>query len=887
MSIRRHARAHTNARHTAMPLGGIGTGNVSICADGSLRQWQLHNIGNHVGTLPDSFFALRLTRIEPPLDVLRVLQAAPPTESTETPLVTDDHIPQWQRQRLGEYGGFAGSRFSATYPVAEVEFADEDVPLDVRLEALTPLVPPDVEKSSLPVTMLTFTLRNDGEVAVHGTLGGALQNAVGWDGVSPIDGVRGAGYGGNTNRLLRDRGWTGVLMENTTLPDDDPGAGQMVLAADSSEASVLTQWRDAAEFMTYLASRAPASGAKRLAHAPSAANPQRHGPRAASGASPAGSTWNGGVGVPFRLDPGQETTIRFAITWHFPNRYVNFEQFGPARPEWGKSRFWLGNAYTTRFADAHDVFRRVRDDWDDLRAETTAWTSTFAGSTLSDAEVEHLAAQLAVVRSPTCFQSAEGDFFGFEGVLGASTVMWSGSYGGSCPLNCTHVWNYEHALARTFPSLERSMRRLEFEVMQHPDGYVPHRLIAPTYLPQLWDEFIGGPGEPALDGMLGTVLKTYREYRAGAGDDWLATYWPRVRLLLDHVRRHWDPKDTGVLRGVQPSTHDIDLCGVNSFMGTFWLAALRAGAEMARRMADDQAARELTELFRLGSASYDELLFDGEYYTQVLDDGESPDFQWGAGCLSDQLIGQWWAHELDLGYLLPADHVRSALSAVVRHNLREGFRDFHHDYRVFADADDTGLLMCSWPKGGRPDVPTRYADEVWTGSEYQVAAHCLREGLDAEAGRILDGLWTRYDGRRRNPYNEIECGDHYARSMAGWSVLDALSGVRFDAPSGRLTLRGDRNGTWPVVLDGGWGSLTVEDEALRLSCASGRFALRRIKLDAVAWPHDPTCDVDGVNAPAFSIRRTADGPAIEFGHEVRLAPGQSMRIRHDQVSGAR
>lgn len=877
MHIRRQERPHTEAPHVAMPLGGIGTGNVSICADGSLRQWQLHNIGNHVATLPGSFFALRVSRIEPPLDTLRVLQAVPREGAADTPLVTDNHVPAWQRRIVDEFGGFSSARFSATYPVAEISFRDDDVPLDVRLEALTPLVPPDVEKSSLPVAMLTFTLRNPGDVGVHGTLGAALQNAVGWDGISPIDGVLGAGYGGNTNRLLRDGGWTSLVMENSSLPDDDPGAGQMVLAADAPDASALTQWRHAEEFMTYLASRAPASGTRRLLHAPFTADPQRHGPRSEHGASPHGSTWNGGLGVPFRLDAGQETTIRFAITWHFPNRYVNFEQFGPARPEWGKSRFWLGNAYATRFADAQEVFRRVRDGWHDLRSETSAWTSTFTDSTLDDDAVEHLAAQLAVIRSPTCFQAADGDFFGFEGVLGASTAMWSGAYGGSCPLNCTHVWNYEQALAATFPSLERSMRRLEFEVMQHPDGYIPHRVIAPTYLPQLWDTFIGGPGEPALDGMLGNVLKTYREYRAGAGDQWLTAYWPHVRRLLDHVRRTWDPKDTGVLRGVQPSTHDIDLCGVNSFMGTLWLAALRAGAAMATRVGDDGLAAELTGLFTRGGDSYDELLFDGEYYAQVLDDGESDDFQWGAGCLADQLIGQWWAHELDLGYLLPEEHVRSALRAVVRHNLREGFEDFRHDYRVFADGSDTGLLMCTWPKGGRPDVPTRYADEVWTGSEYQVAAHCLQEGLTDEARRILDGVWARYDGRRRNPYNEIECGDHYARSMAGWSVLGAMSGIRYDASSRHLTCQADRPGSWPIIFDEGWGSVDVDDATVRLTCSSGRLRLRRLILAGTAIPSGLTCTVDGAASPA-STHVTRDGVVVDLDDEVELTPGRTLRL---------
>ena len=275
-----------------------------------------------------------------------------------------------------------------------------------------------------------------------------------------------------------------------------------------------------------------------------------------------------------------------------------------------------------------------------------------------------------------------------------------------------------------------------------------------------------------------------------------------------------------MLRGIQPSTHDIDLAGVNTFMGTLWLAALRAMEELAAVAGDAEVAAEVRERFESGSRLYDELLFDGTHYVQKLDPDDPSDFQWLTGTLSDQLIGQWWAHQLGLGHILPADHVRTALAHVVATNLKHGFENFEHPYRVYADAaDDSGLLMCSWPSGGRPAVPTRYADEVWSGIEYQVAAHCLWEGLDAEADAVLDALWTRHDGRRRNPYNEIECGDHYSRAMAGWTVLQARTGVRIDELSGEMHLA--RDGRWPWVSSTGHGTVDVLGGRVRVSCAAG------------------------------------------------------------------
>ncbi len=136
-----------------------------------------------------------------------------------------------------------------------------------------------------------------------------------------------------------------------------------------------------------------------------------------------------------------------------------------------------------------------------------------------------LDAQPSLVRSPTTFRTADGNLFGFEGGLGASTLNWNGMAGGSCPLTCTHVWNYEQALARIFPALERTMRDVELDVTQAPEGYLPHRVVLPLWMPQLHGVGIGGPERPALDGMLGAPLKALRELRQGAGVDWLRSRW--------------------------------------------------------------------------------------------------------------------------------------------------------------------------------------------------------------------------------------------------------------------------------------------------------------------------------------------------------------------------
>ncbi|WP_432972958.1 GH116 family glycosyl hydrolase [Dactylosporangium sp. CA-233914] len=790
-------------RAVAFPLGGLGTGHVALCGDGALRQWQLGGPPNHAGLLPDSFFALRVSSLEPPDDVVRLLRAAPlPPHPRPAANVSDADVPD--ADVTWRWPFVADTTFEAAYPFARVTYHDPALPVAVALEAHTPFVPLDAEASALPLVRYRFTIRNASAGFRHGFLLGALQNAAGWDGVTPIRGTRGAGYGGNVNRLLRRPGQSGVLMDHPGLAEDDPAAGELLLWTDAP-AAVLPRAHDADALLRFVETVrlvTPTQLGDYSAAALRSALAYGAAPlRAPSGPSPAGHTWDAGVAAAFALAPGQSTTIDIVHAWWFPNRYADLDRFGPQH-RYGPTRFWVGNHYATRFGGALDVLDAYLADADRLDAASRAWADAVAASDLPEPLRETIAAQGTLVRSPSVFRTADGRTFAFEGALGASTRNWNGDAGGSCPLNCNHVLNYEQALARLFPSVGRDMRETEFAV-QAPDGSIPHRVVLPLYLPQLHGVPIGGPERPALDGMLGAVLKTYRSVLDGAGVPWLRSHWASLTSLMSYISEKWDRSGDGVLRGDQPCTYDISLHGPNMFVGGLWLAALRAMEEMSELVGAEGAYRET---FEKAAIAYDAELWNGEFYAQP-STGQEYDF--GAGCLSDQLLGQWWAHELGLGHILPADRVRTALRSIVRYNLRTHFEP--HGYREFADGDETGLVVCSWPHGGRPAVPLRYCDEVWTGVEYQVAAHCLYEGLDEEALAIVRGVRARYDGTRRNPFNEIECGDHYVRAMAGWSLLTAWSGVRHDATAGTHT-RGARAGRFPYVAGTAWGTLTVAED---------------------------------------------------------------------------
>jgi uncharacterized protein (DUF608 family) len=816
-------------RCVALPLGGLGTGNVALAGDGSLRQWQLHNSPNHVGAVPNAFFALRASSIEPPLDVRRVLQSAPvPPAAVPAPNVDDHLVPEEILLPLQAWSPVEDTVYEAAYPYAAVDYVDAALPLDVRLEACTPFVPLDAVASSLPLVSFRFRLSNRSELPLHGWLVASQQNVAGWDGVTPMDGARCPLFGGNANRLERRAGRTAIVMDCPALAEEDRRAGELALSTDHP-AAALPRCGSAREVLRWVESLkllGPTIGDDWSDQALRTAIEAMASPWSVpAGVSAPGTTWVAALAVAFALAPGESREIEFVLAWSFPNRVVDFDQFGEGpRPGFGAR---VGNWYSERHGGVRDVLATYAARRDELLDASRAWAAELLESSLPATVADLLAAQGSLIRSPTVFRTADGRLYGFEGGLGASTLNWNGNAGGSCPLNCTHVWNYEQALARLFPALERTMREIELDHVQAPDGSVPHRVVLPLDGPQLHGTVIGGPADPALDGMLGAVLKAYREARQGAGLEWLERYRPKLERLMAHVQERWDDDGDGVLTGRQPVTYDIDLHGANMFVGGLWLAALRAMQEIGSALGDDADASRWGERFATASAAYDRLLWNGEYYGQA-QIGGAHDF--GDGCLADQLLGQWWAHQLELGHLLPAERIRGALAAIVAHNLRGGFRGFQHGYRVFADEDDTGLLVCTWPRGGRPAVPVRYCDEVWTGIEYQVAAHCIMEGLHEPGMRILEALRARYDGTRRNPYNEIECGDHYARAMAGWSVLEALTGFRYDAVRSRIALRGD-SAHFPFVAGTGWGRVTVTAEEIEIHLLGGRLALRECVVD--------------------------------------------------------
>jgi len=846
-------------RAVTMPLGGIGAGQIALCGDGSLQQWEIFNVPHHQAQIPHSFFAIRAQSGEETTAAVLQTDMLYEDDFEPVPSVSDWVVPETCKELLGELPGVAETEFVGEYPFAEVKYIDEELPVEVSLKAFSPMVPLEVKSSSLPGIVFSFHASNSGDQAVEVAVMASLQNAVGYDGSAEVSGTTCHCYGGNYNTPVELAGMTAVNMENARLPADSAGNGSMALAALGQSGTVKSSWDDLQALWAEFAEKGELTD--NFIEEPSAD----------------GNTYNAAVCQTVTLQPGEEVELVFVYSWYFPNHYVNWDQTGFGVSD-EKSKFWLGNMYNNWFESALEVAQYVQDNYAKLAGQTELFRRTFYDSTLPYWLLDCISANAAELRSPTVMFNEDGNLHGFEGCCGASATHCSVQ--GCCPLNCTHVWNYEMTLSKLYPSLERTMRQTDLLAQQREDGGIIFRTVLPLYLPR-WPE--KDPDRPtvACDGHWGTILKTYREYRQSGDEEFLEELWPSVKRAFEYGFATWDENGDGMLEGRQWNTYDLNYWGKTTYTTGLYLAALRAGEKMAEVTGDVELAADCRQRYEKGYQVVDDELFDGEYYIQDVDEEAHPEMQYGKGCLTDQLFGQWWAHALDLGHILPKEHVASALMAIYRYNFRHDFVGFKQQPRTFASPEDKGVLICSWPHGGRAEKPMLYCDETWSSLAYQVAGGMIYEGIIEPALVLVKAAREVYDGTRRSPWNEVECGDHYVRPMSSWLLLEAAQGYRYDAAEQslgfgpKMTPEDFRSF---FITASGWGtfSQTVSDgqQQVTLSLKWGELALARLELDLA---EGITANDIKVSVPA-STEQIDGRLIISFAEVANLKPDDQIEV---------
>ena len=867
----------------SFPLGGIGAGCIGLAGNGRLVDWEIRNRPNKGSFNGYSHFAVKVEKDGRVIDA-RVLNS-------------DLHPPytgSFKEQNFRGFGfgppraylsgvpHFRDAEFRGEFPFASIAFVDDTFPGKVTMTAFNPFIPLNDKDSSLPAAFF--------EIQVKNTTDEPLDYAV----VSCVGNMNGRSMG--YNRFTQRKGVKGIRMGCRGVELDDVRYGELTIATDEEDISYQEYWYRGSWFddleMYWSDLTAPGKFKNRTYKS------EEGSYAIASGNEVDMCT----LAVHFSLKPGESKKVRFVLTWYYPNCYAYWKGGGSdqtcCQSSCGCKSYikaqWK-NYYAGLFLDSLDCAIYALHNWDRLYEETLCFKEALFSSTLPPVVLDAISANIAILKTPTCLRLEDGSFYGFEGCHCDS---------GCCEGSCTHVWNYAYALPFLFPQLERSMRELDYRYNMGEDGDMAFRLQLPLGSKR-W-EF-----RPCVDGQFGNVLKVYREWKISGDTKWLRKLWPSVKKSIEYAwaetnKDRWDPERTGVLTGRQHHTLDMELFGPSSWLTGFYLGALKAGAEMAEHLGEEDTAREYLDIFQRGKKWVDSNLFNGEYYYHLIDlndksilerydvgksdtivGGATVNTYWneekgeikyqvGEGCLVDQVLAQWHANLIGLGEIFDPDKVRKAVYSVYKNNFKS-MRDVFNPCRVFSLNDEKGVIICSYPEGRRrPAVPVPYAQETMNGFEYQIAVHLIQEGFIKEGLEIVDAIRSRYDGYRRNPWNEYECGNNYARSMASYSLLLALSGFMFDMVKGMIGFNpviGDHRFKVFWSLDSGWGVFERTSDEINLKVLYGHLDIKELCL-----PFAENRAVKSVSVGNVPVAYKKDGASIQFGDVVRISKGQGMRI---------
>ncbi|MCX6622557.1 MAG: GH116 family glycosyl-hydrolase [Acidobacteria bacterium] len=817
----------------AFPLGGVAAGTLSLGGRGQLRDWEIFNKPDK-GRAPRYAFSAIWARVGKDAPVVRVLESRlqPPYEASGG--LGPGNVPGLKR--------FSGAAFRGEYPLATVNFQDARMPVKVSLEAFTPIFPLDAEESGLPVAILRYRVANPGPVEAEVGIVFSLQNPTGDE--PPVE---------RRNERVRSGDLEGLHMQCSGLPAGHAMNGSVALGVvrDGGKLTIQRGWEDVKWWASALLFW------------------DEFGANGELGAEAARIGRTGSVCLKRTIAAGAQAEYTFVLGWHFPNRT-------PEGCGWGTDRTVIGNHYATRFRNAWEAAAYAVGNLTRLEGRMRQFLGAMRETTLPAVVKEAATANLSTLATQTCFRTADGRFRGFEGTHPAS---------GCCFGSCTHVWNYEPATSFLYPALARSMREAAFEVSARMGGAMPIRVTLP--------EGKQKDGLSAADGTMGQILKVYLDWQLSGDSAWLRKLWPEVKRALEFawIAGGWDADRDGVMEGVQHNTYDVEFYGPNPMCGIYYLGGLRAGEEMARAMGDQASAAQYRRLYERGRAWIDANLFNGEYYVQKItgipkekiaaavrsgsgaEDSEHPDFQMGEGCLVDQLVGQYVADFCGLEALVDERHIRRTLESIYRYNYKRDLMEHDSVQRIFALNDEAALVICDYTGKTRPKVPFPYFAEVMTGFEYQAAALMLAHGMVAEGVECIGNIRRRYDGERRNPWDEAECGHHYARAMASWSAIVLLAGFRYDGVRGHLRVKP----LWrPEGMKSFWSTASAWGV---FSHSAGRVAISvrygRLKLESFEAAGEGAASVVLAGRP---VAHRMEGGVVRFESPLEVGEGSELIV---------
>ncbi|WP_293916141.1 MULTISPECIES: GH116 family glycosyl hydrolase [unclassified Sphingobacterium] len=733
----KYRKSKNELRYIGMPVGGLHAGTVYIGGDGRLWLWQIYNETyeetkegietktvkwnngkEQVNIRPRDGAAY----IEPAIaDNLRILEQG-------FAISVNYNGKQWVKELREDH--WDEITFEPSYPICKVTYSSESFPVEVVMTAFSPFIPLNADNSALPLTSFHLDIKNKTPQSLEVIISGWLENGVhknrkDYDTVRKVATARPMK---NAQSIL----FTCDLVPDKDLQDGDNGT--MGLFCNTSEAVAacnVPSWPIAPIQLMKTVNNNNVSFADLQV---------------------------GSLSVKREIQPTDTTSVSYAVSWHFNNPHPKLRE----RLKDAQEGYWYGK----RFEDAHAVLRYYNENNEFLNKTTLQWAKAWNDSTLPHWFLDRTFVNIGTLATANTYRFNSGRFWGWEGV-------------GACAGTCTHVWQYGQAMGRIFPELEQNLR----ETTDLGVGFRPESgaiIFRAEY-----------EHRPAIDGQAGVILRFYRDHQMSRDSTFLKRNWTNLKKAIQFLIDQ-DKNGDGMTDTPMENTLDAIWEGEIAWIVGLSLAAIKAGAYMAEEVGDKDFQQRCTAYVHLGSVNMDKELFNGEYYIHRPDkvSGRTKLGSYNT-CHIDQVYGQAWTFQLGMSRINEKQKTLSALKALWDYNFTMDVGPYiktHLNGRPYALPGDGGMVMNTNPKneakayGNNETWQLGYFHECMSGFEHQVAAHMMAEGMTDESLILTRVIHDRYHAARRNPFNEIECSDHYARAMASYGTFISACGYEYHGP---------------------------------------------------------------------------------------------------------
>ncbi|MEA3328644.1 MAG: GH116 family glycosyl hydrolase [Candidatus Omnitrophota bacterium] len=609
-------------------------------------------------------------------------------------------------------------KFEGAFPIADLEFKDADLPIKIKLRAFSPFIKDDCKNSGLPCAVYAFKITNPtNSTAVVSLLASGINANADWN-------------VGRFNEVISNGRLIGINFHKKNPRPSDETAGIVSLTTNcrKGKVSYFGEWPYAKEAFRGDLKDRRFDAWKYFSR--DGTLPNTNTKQQAFGEF---DEWMGALAVKFKLRPHQTKEIPIYYSWYMPKHY-------------------LGHMYQNWFKDSWEVAQYIDKNKNRLLKKTLKWQEALKNSGLPDWLKDALINNLYVYTAASWW-TKKGDFALYE-----NTVKWplmdslDVRYYGTIPL------------VLFFPELEKRTMEM-FARAQRRDGRIPH---------DLGRRQIDCPsdgttaGKPWKDLSTKFSLMVYRDYLWSKDEIFLKKMYPVVKKAMKWQFSTDKNKDCLPDNEGKDSTFDMwDFHGVNSYTSSVFLASLLATQKMAKKLGDHDFLKKCRRYFLKGREVFQKKLWNGKFYIS----GYENNFKVYPNSMVGQLNGQWYAHLLGLGYILPEQSVKKAVKSMLELNAR---------------ASEFGAVNSVFPDG-RIDHSSYHAENIWPGETYTLCCLAIYEGFVEEGLSLARKTWFHFTKNALNPWSQPDViyakdgrlgdGELYLRNLSIWGIPLALARV--------------------------------------------------------------------------------------------------------------